>query len=50
MTSGILTAILLVVFLGLVVWAWSKRRAKDFSDASKLPLEDERNNRPGPQA
>lgn len=45
MISGILTAILLVTFLGLIAWAWSKRRARDFSDASKLPLEEDPNER-----
>ncbi len=50
MTSGILTAILLVVFIGLVIWAWSKRRSRDFTAASKLPLEEDRNHPPGPEA
>jgi cytochrome c oxidase cbb3-type subunit 4 len=49
MTSGILTAILLVTFIGRVVWAWSRRRQRDFAEASQLPLEDDRT--PGePQA
>jgi len=43
--SGILTAILLAVFLGLIAWAWNKRRAHDFSDASKLPLEEDASDR-----
>ena len=43
MTSGILTAILLATFAGLVAWAWSRRRQHDFSEASQLPLEDDRN-------
>jgi len=42
MISGIFTAILLVTFIALVFWAWSKRRQRDFSEASKLPLEDDR--------
>ena len=45
MTSGILTAILLAAFVGLVAWAWSRRRQHDFSEASQLPLEDDRNPR-----
>ena len=42
MISGIITAILLVAFLGLIGWAWSKRRKPDFSEAAKLPLEEDR--------
>lgn len=44
MISGIATAILLIAFIALVFWAWSKRRQRDFSEASKLPLEDDRTN------
>ena len=40
MISGILTAILLVVFIGLWAWAWSHRRRRDFSEAANLPLEE----------
>lgn len=45
MTSGIVTAILLAAFLGLVAWAWSKRRKRDFNEASQLPLEEDRTDR-----
>lgn len=40
MISGILTAILLVTFIGLWIWAWSRRRQRDFTEAANLPLED----------
>ena len=40
MISGILTAVLLVTFLGLWVWAWSRRRQHDFNEAANLPLEE----------
>ncbi len=39
--SGIITAILIVLFLGIVVWAWSSKRKNDFDEAAQLPLEDE---------
>ncbi|ATJ81692.1 cbb3-type cytochrome oxidase subunit 3 [Halomonas beimenensis] len=44
---GIITGILIVAFLGLVWWAYSKRRKKDFDEAANLPFadEDERPNR-----
>ena len=38
---GIVTGVLLVLFIWLVVWAWSKRRRADFDAAARLPLEDE---------
>lgn len=41
----ILTALLLVVFIGIVVWAWSKRRRRDFQEAARIPLEDNEHER-----
>jgi cytochrome c oxidase cbb3-type subunit IV len=38
---GLVTGILLVSFLLLVVWAWSKRRAADFEAAARLPLDED---------
>lgn len=35
------TLLLLVVFLGIVVWAWSSKRKKSFDEASRLPLDDD---------
>lgn len=40
MTSGIVTAVLLVLFLGGWVWAWSPKRRADFDAAARLPLDD----------
>ncbi len=40
MLSGIITLILLVVFLGGWAWAWSPRRKADFDAAARLPLDD----------
>ena len=40
MVSGIVTAILLVSFLGGWAWAWSDRRRADFDAAARLPLEE----------
>lgn len=41
MISGIATSVLLLTFIGLWAWAWSRRRNKDFSEAARLPLEDD---------
>ena len=30
-----------VTFIGIVWWAWSKRRASDFSEAANLPFIDD---------
>lgn len=41
MLSGIITAVLLVVFLAGWIWAWSPRRKRDFDAAAQLPLDDQ---------
>jgi len=41
--SGVLTLILMLLFIGIVVWAYSSRRKKDFDEAARLPLDAERN-------
>ena len=39
MLSGIITTILLLLFLAGWAWAWSPRRTRDFDEAAGLPLE-----------
>jgi cytochrome c oxidase cbb3-type subunit 4 len=36
---GIFTAVMLVLFIGICIWAWSARRRQVFEDAARLPLE-----------
>ena len=38
---GIVTGVLLVLFVWLTVWAWGKARKESFDEAARLPLEDE---------
>lgn len=38
---GITTLLIMIAFLGVVFWAYSKRRKKDFDEASHLPFADE---------
>lgn len=38
---GISTAFLLVAFIGLIFWAYSKKRKKEFDEAANLPFADE---------
>ena len=42
------TVALLVVFIGIVVWAWSGKRKQDFEQAARMPLDDD--DEPAPQA
>ncbi|MEC9482213.1 MAG: cbb3-type cytochrome c oxidase subunit 3 [Halomonas sp.] len=43
---GITTLLVMIAFLGVVFWAYSKRRKKDFDEASQLPFADEDDRRP----
>jgi cytochrome c oxidase cbb3-type subunit IV len=46
MTMGtffsLITLLLLIIFIGIVVWAYSKKRKPDFEEAANLPLEDDK--------
>ena len=34
------TLVMIIMFVSIVGWAWSKRRVKDFRDAANLPLDE----------
>lgn len=38
---GLLTVVLLILFLCIVVWSFSRRRRDDFDKAARMPLEDD---------
>lgn len=38
---GLLTVLVMVGFISLVFWAYSKRRKNDFDEAANLPFADE---------
>ncbi|MBP6851601.1 MAG: cbb3-type cytochrome c oxidase subunit 3 [Rhodoferax sp.] len=38
---SITTVLAFVVFMGIVFWAWSKRRSADFEQAANLPFEQD---------
>lgn len=38
---GIILIVLLFAFLGMVAWAWSKKRKEDFEFMGKLALDDD---------
>jgi cytochrome c oxidase cbb3-type subunit 4 len=35
------TAIMLIAFIGIFVWAYSKKRRNDFDEAANLPFADQ---------
>jgi cytochrome c oxidase cbb3-type subunit 4 len=41
MISGIFVIILMILFLGVVYWAWSDRQQATFDRMAHLPLEDD---------
>lgn len=38
---GLWTGALLVIFIGIVVWAWSGKRKRGFDEAARLALDDD---------
>jgi len=42
LAQGIWTIIVLVVFVGIVIWAWSGKRRKHFDEAARIPFEEDR--------
>ena len=35
------TVIVLILFIGIVIWAWSGKRKRAFDEAARIPLEDD---------
>lgn len=38
---GLSTLLLMLTFIGVVAWAWSGKRKKDFDEAARLPLDED---------
>ncbi len=38
---GLITVLLLGLFVALWIWAWSRRRHAEYEAAAQLPLEDD---------
>lgn len=38
---GLSTVFMMIAFIGVVFWAYSKKRKKTFDEAANLPFEDE---------
>lgn len=43
---GLITLILIIAFLGIFAWSYSKRRKKDFDEAAHLPFADDNDEPP----
>ncbi len=41
MTRSVMTLVMLLVFVGITVWAWSGRQRDRFDAAARVPFEDE---------
>ena len=41
MVSGIVTTVLLVLFVAGWVWAWSPKRKSEFDAAARMPLDED---------
>lgn len=39
--SGLITLVLMLLFVGVCIWAYSSKRKPDFEQAARLPLERE---------
>lgn len=42
---GISTVFIMIAFIGVCIWAYSKKRKKEFDDAANLPFADEELNK-----
>lgn len=38
---GLMTLLLMILFTGIVIWAYSSKRRKKFDEAAQLPLEED---------
>lgn len=38
---SVVTVISLLTFVGILLWAWSKRNQADFEEAAQLPFTDD---------
>ena len=38
---GVITVVTFIVFVGIVVWAWSGRNHARFEEAARLPFEQD---------
>ena len=39
--STVMTVVMLIIFIGIVAWAYSGKRRAQFDEAARVPLDDE---------
>ena len=39
--QSVWTLVVLVLFVGIVIWAWSSKRKKDFDEAANIPFNED---------
>lgn len=39
--SGLMTGLLLILFIGICIWSWSGKRKESFERMARLPLEND---------
>lgn len=42
LARSVVTVLLLLAFIGIVIWAWSGKRKQAFDEAARLPFDDEK--------
>ena len=40
--DSVWTIVVMIVFVGIVLWAWSSKRARDFDEAANLPFTEDK--------
>lgn len=49
LASGVMTLFLIILFLGIVFWAYSRRNKSTFDKMAQLPLAENESKTPSPQ-
>ena len=39
--QSVWTLVVLVLFVGIVIWAWSGKRKQDFDEAANMPFDED---------
>ena len=39
--QAVWTIIVMVIFIGIFIWAWGRKKKKKFDEASRIPLDDD---------
>jgi len=39
--QAIWTIVVMVIFIGITLWAWSSKRKEKFNEAARIPMDDD---------